>query len=483
MTVRVVRSSEIGTIGVGEGTTPTVPQHLFEYLGIKRKFFYATAQPTWKIGVRLDWGPRPHFYVPVLTELDSQQPGLPMPNGYYCEQDFLYAGELSALMESGNVFMRNAAGGPEIHGGLAFHIENKLLVDTLQIIAQERGVEFIDAKVAGAKRGPAGIESVALEDGRLLAADFFVDASGFRSELLGKALAEPYVSYSKSLFCDRAIVGGWKRTTEPLLPYTLAETMDAGWCWQIEHEHFVNRGYVFASAFLSEDEARAEFLRKNPKAPEDARVVKFRSGRHQRTWVENVVGIGNAYGFVEPLEATALMLICGQCMSLCNLLRHSRLEPTPTLRSLYNTSFATAWDEVRDFLGLHYKLNTRLDNAFWRHCRAETDLSGIADLVEFYGENGPSLLARHFLKATQSPFGADGFLTMFVGNQAPFRHRYEPSAAERGAWESRRATLRAKAQAGMSVKEGLALIRRPEWVWYGDVGVKNATAMNPAMSI
>ena len=127
-------------------------------------------------------------------------------------------------------------------------------------------------------------------------ADLFIDASGFRAELLGRAMAEPWISYENSLFCDRAVIGGWERSTEPIQPYTTAEAMDAGWCWRIDHETFINRGYVYSSRFISDDEARAEFLRKNPKAPADARVVKFRSGRFARPWVGNVIGIGNAAG-------------------------------------------------------------------------------------------------------------------------------------------------------------------------------------------
>ncbi len=110
-----------------------------------------------------------------------------------------------------------------------------------------------------------GVGAVTLETGARLEADFFIDASGFRSELLGRALHEPFESYGDSLFCDRAIAGGWDRTNEPLLPYTTAETMDAGWSWQIEHERHVNRGYVYSSAFISDDAAEAEFRARNPK--------------------------------------------------------------------------------------------------------------------------------------------------------------------------------------------------------------------------
>src|SRR6185436_5095512 len=153
--------------------------------------------------------------------------------------------------------------------------------------------------------GGEGIAALVAEDGRRITGDLYIDSSGFRSELLGRALQEPFLNYDDALFCDKAVIGGWPRTNEPILPYTTAETMDSGWCWQIEHENFINRGYVYSSAFISDDAAREELLRKNPKVATVPRVVRFRSGRYERSWVGNVVAVGNAAGFVEPLEATA----------------------------------------------------------------------------------------------------------------------------------------------------------------------------------
>src|SRR5687768_14622106 len=274
--VRIVRSPDIGVIGVGEGTTPNFPRHLFEYLGISRKHFYAMAQPTWKLGIRFLWGPRPRFDYGFGQAMDSHWTDLPRPNGYYCEDEFRCVDLPTALMAHDKVFARQpTGGGPDIQPWHGFHIENKKLVDTLEVVARGVGVEIIDGRVSGHERGPAGIAAVTLDDGRRLDADFFVDASGFRSELLGRALAEPYVSFGASLFCDRAVVGGWDRAPdEPILPYTTAETMDAGWAWRIDHEHHVNRGYVYASAFISDEDAAAEFKRKNPKVPASPRVVK-----------------------------------------------------------------------------------------------------------------------------------------------------------------------------------------------------------------
>jgi tryptophan halogenase len=466
LAVRVVRSPELGVIGVGEGTTPNFPRHLFDYLGISRKRFYELAEPTWKLGIRFLWGPRDRFDYTFDQQLDSHWTDLPRPNGYYCDDEFSSVGVAGSLMRRDKVFPRQPGGAPDIQPWHAFHIENKKFVSVLEIVARDAGVEITDGKVNGAERGPNGIAAVVLEDGRRFAADFFIDCSGFRSELLGRALEEPFISFDRSLFCDRAVVGGWDRgADEPILPYTTAETMDSGWAWQIEHEHHVNRGYVYSSQAISDDEAAAEFLRKNPKAPKEPRVVKFRSGRHRRMWVDNVVAVGNSAGFVEPLEATALMIVCTQTQTLIDFLLHNTLEPTPTMRALYNELTGASWDDIRDFLALHYKLNTRLDTPFWQHCRNDTDVTGIEPLLEFYRENGPTGFCRYRLPATQSDFGVEGYLVMLVGNRYPYQRRHTPSADEAARWQAHRARWAAQADAGIGVKEALDYIRHPGWQW------------------
>jgi tryptophan halogenase len=184
--------------------------------------------------------------------------------------------------------------------------------------------------------------------------------------------------------------------------------------------------------------------------------------------VDNVCAVGNACGFVEPLEATSLSVISSQCETLVQFLQYTALSPTPTIRKLYNDLLGRTWDEIRDFLALHYKLNTSPDTAFWRQCRAETDVSGVGDLLEFYEENGPMRFARHLLKETTNSIGIDGFLVQLVGNKAPYRARHHATAAERETWNRHRATFAEQAAAGIDVKEALAVVRRPEWRWFGE---------------
>ncbi len=468
ITVRIVRSPEIGVIGVGEGTTPNFPTHLFDYLGISRKTFYEKAGPSWKLGVKFLWGPRGKFFYSFAPQLDSQWSNLSKPHGFYCDDEFSGVHLSSALMEEDLVFNRQENGAPEVQPWHAFHIENRKFVDVLEQFATEIGVEIIDGKVIGAERGDAGVTAVRLEDGRTLEADFFIDSTGFRSELLGKTLGVPYKSFAKTLFTDRAVVGGWERTDESIQPYTTAETMDSGWCWQVELENHINRGYVFSSQAISDDDAADEYMRKNPKFKGTPRVVKYQSGCYEKMWVDNVVAIGNSAGFVEPLESTALMIVCSQSKMLVDFLLHSTLQPTQTLRNLYNDMVADTWDDIRDFLGLHYKLNTALDTPFWKHCREETDLSGIGELLEFYYENGPTGFCRYRIPTSQSDFGIEGYFNMLVGNKVPYRNHYTASAQERAIWNGHVANIRKTAKAGIGVKEALAYVRHPGWTWNAD---------------
>ncbi|WP_193212571.1 FAD-dependent oxidoreductase [Luteolibacter marinus] len=472
LNVRIVRDPALGVIGVGEGTTPNFVGHLFDYLRISRRHFYELAEPTWKLGIRFEWGPRGRFDYTFSPQMDLQWGDLPRPNGYFCDDEFSNVDLPAALMREGKAFARQANGAPDIQPWHAFHMENEKLVSTLEKVAMEAGVEIVDGKVTGAERAEAGIAAVMLEDGRRLEADFFVDASGFRSELLGKALEEPFDSFGKTLFCDRAVVGGWERGEEPILPYTTAQTMDAGWCWQIEHERHINRGYVYCSELTSDDEAVEEFRRKNPKVPESPRVVKFRSGCYRRMWVDNVVAIGNSGGFVEPLEATALMVVCGHTRTMVDFLLQTELEPTPSMIALYNEQASKNWHEIRDFLGLHYQLNTVEQTPFWKRCREETDLSGIQDLLEFYRENGPTGFCRYRMPSNLSDFGVEGYLVMLVGNKAPHNKPHRVTPEEKAIWERHRTANIAKAKQGIDVKESLYYVRHPGWQWNDEIQAK-----------
>jgi tryptophan halogenase len=464
--VRVIASSQIGVIGVGEGTVPFVPGFIHGYLGIDEHEFFVNTDPVYKLGVRFTWGRRDYFnYTFSQQQWAWQWQELPRPSGFYADLDHHGIDLAGALMETGNALPTRGPQHPDVPppGTMAaWHLENHRFVDWLDGRCRLAGVEFTDAELQSVEhRESGGIEALHLTNGERHAADLFIDASGFSSELLGKALGEPYRPFRDSLFCDRAVVGGWEREPgEPILPYTVSDTMDCGWSWRIDHPERINRGYVFSSDHLDPAQAEAEFLSRNPKISK-TRLVSFRSGRHERMWVENVVAIGNSGAFVEPLEATAIMCLCLQCRWLVDGLIDSQNQPPPTMQRLYNRFVGNLWDEIREFLAFHYKLNTRLSNPFWRRCREETLLFHSAELIEFYRENGPSGIGKVLVDG-DSPFGIEGYYAMLVGMQAPMDRPYSPSGAEASAWRRRLASFRGVAEKGMPMERCRELLRRPE---------------------
>jgi tryptophan halogenase len=159
------------------------------------------------------------------------------------------------------------------------------------------------------------------------------------------------------------------------------------------------------------------------------------------------------------------MVVCAECETLVEALSESGLNPTQTMRDLYNKHLVDSWDEIRDFLALHYKINTRLDTPFWRQCRADTELDRLAPFLKYYEENGPSALGRMMLPREPGSFGVEGYLVMLVGNAHPYRARYQPTDKEWRFWNGRRAEFAATAQQGFDVRQTLAYVRNPKWVW------------------
>src|SRR5688572_12160557 len=401
MAIAVLRSPDIGIIGVGEGSTLALTRFLHEFSVIAPQRFFEVTQPTWKLGLRFLRGRRPYFNYSFGAGMDWRPDmQLPKSNGFYCAEEMEYSDATSAFMTHDRLFERDdgrgapPGGWPVLHSQLAYHFENEKFVRFLESEARARGVEIIDDTVQEVQRNESGIAGLRLQNGGSRTADLYLDCSGFNSLLLGRTLQEPFISYRSSLFCDRAVIGGWPREgadphDQVVKPYTTCETMNAGWCWQIEHEARINRGYVYSADFISDENAEDEFRRKNPRVS-TARIVPFVSGRYQRAWVGNTVAIGNASGFVEPLEATALGVIAMQSRLLSECLRESGGELRPSHQALFNRFNAVNWDSIRGCLALHYRFNERLDTPFWRACRTDAELGTAAPIVDHYQENGPS---------------------------------------------------------------------------------------------
>lgn len=464
--VTVIRSRDIGIIGVGEGSTVSLADFLHQYLRVHPKKFYSIAQPTWKLGLKFIWGPRNHFYFPNNSqELVQTRPGLSKPIGFYCDQDNMdLADPMSAMMANNRIFARGANGIPQFHNAFGYHFENDKYVQFLEAFAQNIGIRILEDTVAEVKQDEMGVSGLLMKSGSTETADLYVDCSGFISLLLGKTLREPFIDFKSTLFCDRAIVGGWAREKEPIQPYTVCETMDSGWCWRIDHIGRINRGYVYCSSFISDEQAEAEFRAKNPKLG-PTRVVRFSSGRYERNWVKNVVAIGNASGFVEPLEATALGVIGVQSRVLADSIASADRQIRDTYRKQVNQHHRLIWDSIRGFIAIHYKFNRRLDTPFWRESREKTNLADGAGPAEYYQENGPDGFWGPTVVGHHDPFGYGSWVTLFLGQQVPHKNVYRATDVEARAFAALQEQNRAAAMKCMTTEELLSMIQSPSWRW------------------
>ncbi len=474
--VTVIESPSIPIIGVGEASVPSLVAFLHHYLKLDVHEFMREVEPTWKQGIRFEWG-LPGSYV-FQAPFDWEVNGIGML-GSMAETGDINSFTLQAILMARDVTPVVRSGGrlqtflPAF--SFAYHLDNQRLVAYLTRQAIARGVRHLDGKVvdaplASSASGPLGgdgdpqIAHLVTDDGRKLEFDLYVDCSGFRSLLLGDKLGTKHQSYAPSLFTDRAIAFNAPHGGK-LKPYTTARTMEHGWCWCIPIMESDHLGYVFSSSYCSEDEALAEARGLWPDLTNE-RVVRFRSGRHDRLWVGNVFAVGNAYAFVEPLESTGLLMITRAITSLVRAFPLGRDHAV--MKRFVNTTVGRDWDRLRWFLAAHYKFNRRKDSRFWQDVRADADLSGLENALEIYRTMGPlSILPRairtSLLEETGIFFyGLAGLDCILLGQKVPHaKIEREPTKV----WSERRQTALAFARRALPQAEALRAVREhPNWL-------------------
>lgn len=470
--VSVIESKSIPIIGVGEASVPTLLPFLHHYLKLDVREFTREVRPTWKQGIRFEWG-LPGDYV-FQAPFDWEVNGI---------------GMLGSLGETGNVssFTLQAhlmakdvtpvlKNGPQMQSFLhvlafAYHLDNARLVQYLTRTALARGVHHLDCKIAdavlAAEPGPDGeprIDHLVSEDGQQLSFDLYIDCSGFRSFLLDHKLKAPFQSFASSLFTDSAVAFNAPNGGK-LKPYTTARTMQSGWCWNIPMEESDHLGYVFSSAACSQDQALAEARSIWPELSGE-RLVRFRSGRHDRLWVGNVFAIGNAYAFVEPLESTGLLMIT---RAISSLIRAFPMEQDMrTMKRFVNASVGRDWDRLRWFLSAHYKFNRKIDSPFWREVASSVDVSGLQLALDLFQTQGPlSLLPRAIRTSLNEEadiffYGLHGLDCILLGQKVPHpKLEREPSHV----WRARRQTAVEFARRALPQAEALKITREhPQWL-------------------
>lgn len=386
--VSIIESSKVPVIGVGEATTPEIQRFLFEVLEIPYLDFYCKVKPTWKLGIKFFWGMPGDYSFNYPFGLSD------IRTAFLHNNDINSCSFTSLLMSSNSSFVVSVEEEDKMSKFLslsndisyALHLDNESFIGYLKQRAIDVGVSIIDDLIIDAVQqgNSENVSHVVGESGKIYEYDFFVDCSGFKSLLLEKTLKSEFVSFNSSLFTDMAVTGCLSNNNK-IKPYTLAESMDNGWCWNIPMRGQDHRGYVFSSNHCTIDQAADELKRKNPNI-ENLRTVKFRSGRHVDFFKGNVCAIGNSYAFVEPLESTGIHMIIKEVELLTK--NFKKLKNAPALRSALSKNMNGHWDYLRDFLSIHYKYNNKFDTEFWKQCRADTNIDGIKWLIDIYHETG-----------------------------------------------------------------------------------------------
>jgi len=276
------------------------------------------------------------------------------------------------------------------------------------------------------------VRSVTLQDGQIIAGDLFIDCSGFRGLLIEGALKTGYDNWQHWLPCDRALAVPCASSTD-FTPYTRSTAHAAGWQWRIPLQHRTGNGHVYASQFISDEEAARVLMENLDGEPlGDPRPLAFTTGRRRKFWNRNVVAIGLSSGFMEPLESTSLYLIQSGIAKLLTLFPD--LDFDPVLSDEFNRLALTEFERIRDFIILHYKLTERDDSPLWRYCAHMDIPDSLKESIELFGRYGKIPSKELDL------FGMHSWLAVHIG-QLHFPRHNDPLAAYRqtdgAAWLNR----------------------------------------------
>ena len=373
----LIESDEIGTIGVGEATIP--PLVTFNaMLGLNENEFVAATKATFKLGIEfLNWGEIGQRYFHPFGRYGQDLQGLQFHQLYLRERSRRQIEDITAWAMSGVAASlgRYARPGVEARAPLselkyAFHFDAGLYAAFLRTYAERAGVERIEGKIVDTKlrSGDGFVESVTLTDGQTIEGDLFIDCSGFRGLLIEQALKTGYEDWTHWLPCDRAIAVPCAYQGNPD-PFTRSTAYASGWQWRIPLQHRMGNGIVYSSDHLSDDDAQQLLLDNlEGEALAEPRRLSFTTGRRLEAWNKNVVTLGLSSGFVEPLESTSIHMIQAGISKLLALFPDKRFNPVERIE--YNRQIRDLFEDVRDFIILHYWANRRTDSEFWKRCAA-----------------------------------------------------------------------------------------------------------------
>lgn len=414
-TIRVIESDEIGTVGVGEATIPPIRSFL-ELLRIDENDFVRHTQGAFKLGIEfVDWTRAGHRYMHPFGLFGADIEGVSF------HQFFLkaYALGQAADIEPFSLTATAARQGrfaavqetrfPLNQWAYAYHFDARLVARYMRNYAERLGVQRTEGKIVDvALRGTDGIvEAVTLEDGERIEGDFFIDCSGFRAILIGKALGIGYEDWTHWLPCNRAVAVP-SANAGPIEPYTRSTARKAGWQWRIPLQHRTGNGYVYSSQEISDDEAAGTLLANlEGEALAPPRHLSFTTGRRKKFWTGNCLALGLASGFLEPLESTAIHLIQAGIAKLLALFPDKRFDPIEI--DEYNRLIGSTYDQIRDFLVLHYNATERNDSEFWNYCRNMSIPDTLQHKIDLFAGRG------RFFRYEDELFSVTSWVAVLLG--------------------------------------------------------------------
>ncbi|MDE1914808.1 MAG: tryptophan 7-halogenase [Sphingomonadales bacterium] len=424
--ITLVESEEIGTVGVGEATIPQL-QILHRALGIDEAEFLSFCNGTYKLGIDfVGWGDEGSRYIHAFGEI-GRPLGLVPFHHYWLRGNRLgmakplTAYSLNASAAYAGKFQHGAPSGSVLGGlGHAFHFDAGLYGQFLRAYAEKRGVRRVEGRILSVARdGESGdVTHVTLASGEEVGGHLFLDCSGFVGLLIEGALGTGYEDWRHWLPCDRAMAVPCANAPD-LTPYTRSTAREAGWQWRIPLQSRIGNGHVYCSDFTSDDAARQVLLDNLDGAPlAEPRALRFTTGRRRKMWNHNVVALGLASGFMEPLESTSIHLVQSGVERLLKFLPQGPAMAADV--DAFNAQAAFEYEAIRDFLILHYKVNRRPE-PFWQACAAMDIPDSLAAKLALFEANG------RIMRQSEELFAEVGWLQVMVG-QGLVPHGYHPLA-------------------------------------------------------
>ncbi|MBS7455564.1 tryptophan halogenase family protein [Coralloluteibacterium stylophorae] len=387
--ITLVESEEIGTVGVGESTIPTIVTY-HRLLEINEQAFMAATNATFKLGISFEnWRDVGEDYIHSFGVtgkdhwtagfqhfwLKGRERGLATEFGDYCL-------ELRAAQENRFAHL------PKQGMNYAFHIDASVYARFLRDFSERYGVRRVEGRIAEvrADRDAGRIRSLRLASGDEIEGDLFIDCTGFRALLIGQALGVGVEDWSHWLHCDSA-VAVQTEAVGPAVPYTRVVAHGAGWRWRIPLQHRIGNGIVFGSRFMDDDTATRTLLEQIEGSPlAEPRLIRFKPCQRHQAWSGNCVAIGLSSGFLEPLESTSIHLIQRGILRLLQMFPGNGISPADVAE--YNRQVAGEVEHIRDFLILHYHVTRRADTPFWRTCREMEIPASLRHRIDLFRETG-----------------------------------------------------------------------------------------------